>query len=148
MFEQIDGNGDGRVDLASFRRGLTIHYYFRQGFDLDGDGIIDPVELTTALFELWDGDDDGVLSREELVAGLRVWFPDRGVVKLDEWDADGNGMLSVGEFGQGALSSNLYDAYDANGDGEIETEEVSKYLFSRWDTNDDGYVDREEWPLR
>jgi Ca2+-binding EF-hand superfamily protein len=148
IFEQMDVNGDGKLGFEAFHEGLSFHYYFRQGLDLDGDGIMQPTELTTAFFEMWDVDDDGTLSPNEWRAGLAVWFPDRiPLLRFETWDLDRDGTLSVIELGEGALRSRIYDAYDANRNAIIETREASVYLFAQWDTNHDGFVELEEWPL-
>ena len=147
-FEQIDRNGDGKLGLEAFHKGLSVHYYFRQGLDLDGDEVVLHVELTTAFFELWDSDDDGSLTTDEWVRGLRIWLPDRSATaRFEEWDLDDDQALSIVELGEGTLRSKIYDAYDANEDGVIETREISEYLHARWDANDDGFVELSEWPL-
>lgn len=147
-FERIDSDGDGELGLEEFHEGLAFHYYYRRGLDLDGDRVIEDVELTTALFEMWDRDKDRSLSPEELRSGLSMWFPDRSeTVRFAQWDLDGNGALSIVEFGEGTVSSTLYDAYDLNQDGVIETPEASGYLHDQWDENGDGLVESGEWPL-
>ena len=147
-FERMDSDGDGRLGLEELHEGLAFHYYYRRGLDLDGDRVIQAVELTTALFEMWDRDKDRSLSPEELRGGLSIWFPDRSeTARFEQWDLDGDGVLSIVEFGEGTVSSALYDGYDLNQDGVIETPETSGYLHDQWDENDDGFVDLDEWPL-
>lgn len=106
-------------------------------------------ELTTAFFELWDVDDDGSLSEVEWKTGLEAWFPDRSqMLRFENWDLDHDGSLGVIELGEGVLHSRVYDAYDLNQDGVIETREASEYLLAQWDSNHDGFIERSEWPLR
>jgi len=127
---------------------MTVHYYFRQGLDLDGDDIIRHVELTTALFELWDADDDGSLSPGELSIGMNAFLPDDDAgARFLAWDRDANGALSMIELGEGTLSLSSFELYDGNADGVIETIELSRYLFRRWDANGNDRIERSEWPL-
>ena len=147
-FERIDRDGDGRLSFDGFHRGLSEHYYFRQGLDLDGDGVVLQVELATALFELWDANDDGDVSRQEWTEGIAVWFPDRSAdLDFDDWDLDHDGVLSVIELGEGAVGSSTFSAYDIDDDKTIETRELSQYLFEQWDANGDGVIDATEWRL-
>lgn len=147
-FQQIDADGDQKLALEALHRGLGVHYYYRLGLDLDGDRIVDHVELTTAFFELWDTDDDGAIAPEEWKRGIDVWFPDRSAItNFDDWDLDHDRVLGIIELGEGTLRPEIYDTYDANQDGIIQTREVSRYLHAQWDTNDDGFVDLAEWPL-
>jgi Ca2+-binding EF-hand superfamily protein len=147
-FERVDRDRDGRIKSETFHRGLSEHYYFRQGLDLDGDGVVLQVELATALFELWDEDDDRSLSKAEWADGMVVWFPDRtAALDFDDWDVNDDGALSVIELGEGAVQSSTFSAYDIDGNGTIETREVSEYLFEQWDENGDSVIDSREWPL-
>lgn len=147
-FERIDQNGDGRLGFEAFHRGLSEHYYFRQGLDLDGDEIVLQVELATALFELWDRDDDRRVSRAEWADGMAAWFPDRlELQSFESWDLDGDGSLDVIEIGDSGVRHKAFGAYDVDDDGTISTREVSQYLFERWDKDGDGAVDANEWPL-
>lgn len=148
VFDEIDHNGDGRLGFQAFHRGLTVHYYYRQGLDLDGDGLVHPIELATALYELWDANEGGSLDPEEWRRGVSTWFPDRAAVtRLEDWDTNADGTVGMVEFGEGTFRWPLFEPYDASGDGTIEIEEVSRYLHRHWDLNRDGYVDRSEWPL-
>jgi len=94
-FEQTDTNHDGVVDHEEFQQRLTDVYF---GADVNKDGFLDPKELTALSFpedfttddkdkdgrvsmheffrvrfrsfEDADLDDDGVLSREEVIAAF------------------------------------------------------------------------------
>lgn len=147
-FSQIDKNRDGELGFETFHRGLSEHYYFRQGLDLDGDEVVLQPELATAFFELWDDDDDRKVSRAEWEAGMAVWFPDRlADASFPGWDGNADESLDVIELGEGAVRAGTFDAYDLDGDGTSSTREVSRYLFDQWDTNEDEVVDANEWPL-
>jgi hypothetical protein len=147
-FARVDRNGDGKLGFEAFHSGLSEHYYFRQGLDLDGDSIVLQVELATALFELWDTDDDRRVSQDEWAGGMAIWFPDRvDSARFEDWDTDQDDSLDVIELGEGGASSGAFDAYDTDQDGTTSAREVSRYLFDRWDVNGDGVIEATEWLL-
>ncbi|MBV1723440.1 MAG: EF-hand domain-containing protein [Hoeflea sp.] len=72
---------------------------------------------------LFDADDDGTVSPEELRTGL--------LDELKTYDADGNGMLSLAEF-ETLHAAHIrehtvdrFQAFDADGDGQVTSEEFA-----------------------
>lgn len=104
--------------------------------DRDGDGFLTLEEhlcYTRRLTEL-DADDDGVVSREEVGAGLakmngrpasewRQHFTRFMARSFDIYDLDGNGLVSVRE--EDEIFTFLFRAKDTDGDGKLSLEELS-----------------------
>ncbi len=72
---------------------------------------------------LFDADDDGTVTPEELRTGL--------LDALKTFDADGNGTLSLGEFETlhsahiREMTVDRFQAFDADGDGQVTAEEIA-----------------------
>jgi Ca2+-binding EF-hand superfamily protein len=72
---------------------------------------------------LFDADDDGTVSPEELRTGL--------LDELKTYDADGNGMLSLAEFETlhaahiREQTVDRFQAFDSDGDGQVTSEEFA-----------------------
>ena len=123
--------------------------FFRM-LDEDRDGQVSTAEIDqwAAKFKDFDGDDDGLISPEEMrsaVAKAREAFggprgggpgdrprgprpdgqqPGRGLERLFERDADGDGKLSAEELPE-PLQDRL-ERLDANGDGLLDREELAQ----------------------
>ncbi len=64
----------------------------------------------------WDGDEDGMITRDEFDAG---WSQEGA---FDEWDADDDGILSEDEFGDG-----VYGRYDRDDSGDWDVDEWESF---------------------
>jgi hypothetical protein len=71
---------------------------------------------------LLDADNDDQISRTELASGL-----------YDNWDDDGNDMLTRAEFADGVDSRAAYSAWSGD--------------FDSWDTDDDGMLSETEFRM-
>ncbi|MBD3239001.1 MAG: hypothetical protein GF331_00340 [Chitinivibrionales bacterium] len=106
-----DGDTDDRNGI---RRTLEEEGLF-DDWDTNGDGLIDPQEFSTNMFEMWDSDNDDGISRSEWEQSQARWFED--TYEFDEWDTDGNGVLSFEEFDAGVRENNVLDAWDGVSEG-------------------------------
>ena len=140
----LDLNGDGMISYVDLADSSAA-------YDFNGDGIRD---LSAWLapedgFLAIDIDGDGVIGRrEELVLAswgelaiaeqdLRMDFDDNGIVELNDFDADGNGVLSD-------LEGLRY--FDSNRDGAIDSNDESWQQLGVWqDADSDGISDSGEF---
>jgi hypothetical protein len=86
--------------------------------DVNGDGSVSGMEWgdagagwvgADAALADWDGDGDGALSADEVVAGVE------GSDLWTQWDQDGSGALDRSEF-----DAAVFAAWDSNGDGFVD----------------------------
>lgn len=94
------------------------------------------------MFEALDVDGDGLISARELRQAAK---------NLKELDADGDGSISLEEAspmrGPGGDPSQMFDRFDANGDGKLTADELRgpmAGMLQNGDTNGDGAIDRDE----
>ena len=97
-------------------------------WDADGNGALSVSEFggSAAAFAHLDRDGDGALRAGELDAGLaRAQFQRRAQsltnAAMRLYDSDNDGVLTAAEFGRDAK---LFEAIDANGDGNIDGDEL------------------------
>ena len=98
--------------------------------DLDGDDRLTPEELPEQMrrnFDRLDRDRDGYVEPSELEAmmqrGASRTRPAEGPVGMMRWDADRDGMLSIGEAPP--QIGRRFEALDTNGDGLLDQEELA-----------------------
>lgn len=104
MFDRLDADGDGRVtaaEIEAFRDGLFAE------IDADGNGEISRQEFVDhaaaraaeragAMFDRWDTDGDGILSRDAIEARRGSgWDAER---LMRRFDADGDGAITRDEI--------------------------------------------------
>lgn len=79
--------------------------------DTDDDDTVESEEVAYGLFDRYDTDDDGALTRTEFERGTA-----RGTVtadwagEFDDWDENDNEVLSRSEFTDGATDTGAVDA--------------------------------------
>lgn len=91
--------------------------------DMMGDGMMGGKGPLGGMMMMFDADGDGVVTTEELRAGLQA--------KLTEYDTDGDGSLSIAEFEplHSAMVRKMmvrrFQHLDTDGDGSVTAEEMT-----------------------
>jgi Ca2+-binding EF-hand superfamily protein len=126
LFESFDVNGDGVLDMMEFTAYLTsVFEALSQTEDFQAHGV-SPSDMAYATaaecFEEADSDHNGTLSFDE----FKVWFrnhPSNGAT-VAALVANERGQIHEVEAKQ------VFDSFDANGDGVLDPEEFTVYLTS------------------
>jgi Ca2+-binding EF-hand superfamily protein len=109
-FDKLDANGDGKISAAEFDAGKQKRF---QEMDTNADGKITSAELNAA-------------------KGAQG----SATEKVDKWDSNGDGALSVDEWSSG--SKEKFDAWDTDGDGSLSRSEVSAGMASKKEGKKEG----------
>lgn len=169
-FGRLDANGDGKVSRDEYRADFHRQNSF-ENLDRDHDGKLSDAEmekLDRFGSQRYDRNDDGVVDSNEFVAGRRAemkaarearieshlaGLTGEGLKKkLDKFDADGDGKLTVDEVVAGHReardkqrsehSDKMFETLAAGSDGfSLDGHEA----FESYDTNGDGTVSRKEF---
>lgn len=140
--------GDTRVIVVSttdksafgFTFASTNHF---EGWDTNDDSLLDEKEFYESLYGTWDTDDDSLLGEAEWSRAASGF----GLKNENgpNWDTSGEGILDVSEVAAGLRDSNLFAAWDTNGDSMLTEREYSGGLFEQWDKNGDKVLDEKEY---
>jgi len=121
--------------------------------DLDKDGKVTRAELKEvilACFKLWDTDTNGIMSSDELFAGLKQLFPPPGGLRGVRLVSGVAVEVAPSELPtpDGQIAKHLLAGADSDKDGALTFEEVSAFLFdkcfSQWDRDGNGSLDAQE----
>lgn len=103
--------------------------------DAEGDGIVNAAELEAGMWQLWDADGDGRLSRREWQGG---WFEGQSQGStFAQWDDDGDGFLSRSEFARTWTRIDLFEAWNTDGDTFVTAQEFEVALAETFDADED-----------
>jgi Ca2+-binding EF-hand superfamily protein len=103
--------------------------------DLNGDGVVTLGEMEgmrEARFAEADANGDGLLDRDELLAGASERMERRVDRMLERADADGDGALSAEEMAEmrqgrrGPGPEAIFERFDADGDGAVSEAEFEQ----------------------
>ncbi len=74
-FGTLDADGDSYLDVDEVAEWAQDTDFFGD-WDVDGNSELDRGEITGGAFELWDTDDNDIISQAEWEEGVDLWYPD------------------------------------------------------------------------
>jgi len=141
-FARYDLDQDGRVSTAEWS---DVDYPLT--WDLNDDGQINDIELTTGLYTAWDIDGNDRVDMVEFRDGTELWLDSDAEIDMSAWDVDNDGMLDHDELEAGLRTVNYWNAWDTDEDGTVDQDEIDVAVYQAWDTDGDGFIEKEEWRL-
>jgi Ca2+-binding EF-hand superfamily protein len=136
IFRQMDFNGNKKLDAGEFEQALAAFGLFPKKVEIQ------------ALMKFYDVDQDGNVSYEEFLSGLRDELSERRLIMVKKafamLDKDGSGQLTVGDIaGIYDVSMNAEFLEGKKGKDEILMEFLNNFDGARG--NNDGVVTWNEW---
>lgn len=114
-------------------------------WDRNEDRTLSEEEYTAGLFDAWDRDGDGGISRFEYDRATNTWASEQDFPPFAEVDTDEDKVLSQNEFGDVVDESDLYASWDASGDQGVDADEFDAALIAVWDVDEDGALGQDEY---
>lgn len=134
-----DTNSDQQIDRDEFSSGITQSGVF-EDWDADGNGNLSREELRDGLYDQMDADQNQSVSTEEwnvhsdtFGSTYSDWAP--------EEEPDG---FSIEEYNEAFESGSVYDQWDADSSDDVSEQEFSDAAFGAADRNIDGWISYDE----
>lgn len=110
-----DADASGGISRNEWVTGMRDSDTFGT-WDANGDEMIESGEFGGGLFDRFDEDGDGLLTRTEWEDGFGTWQgADAEDLDYANWDADGDGQLDRTDFVTGYDSAGLFDRFRTAG---------------------------------
>ncbi|WPP51611.1 EF-hand domain-containing protein [Catalinimonas niigatensis] len=145
-YDTGDGQQNDIIDNSEVDNAFTQSPYFKE-WDQNSDQQVDEDEFYQGHVKVMDKDQNSSISNEEWDQAKSSYFAgyDNQPENMEDWDADGDGDLTTEEVVTALEDTNYYKNWDNNSDGKIVEEEFAKNVFQTWDTDDNGLVQSEEY---
>ena len=148
-FTEWDGDADGLLTEDEWGVGARDAGLYST-WDADADGALTSDEFGVGLFSTFDDNDDGSLSVDEWDEGIDSWYGEQAVnLSFENWDADGDGMLSEAEFAAGFETEGGYNDFATeagvtDAEAGLNEDQFLGGMFSWLDDDDDASLNEEE----
>ena len=149
-FGDWDVDDDDYIDQEEFNEVFLASDYVSQ-WGLDEDTPLTYGDLYDVNFNLWDFNNDMVLTPQEWRNAIDTYYPDYDEVvygAFEEWDLNDDNEVSKSEYMEAVLDTDLMKDWDIDQDETISEEEFAQAVYEYWDTDGDGYIEAveyEEW---
>ena len=137
-FSAWNTDADENLSRDEFDAGIQNLF---EDWDDDGDDLLAEQEFGEGIWEMWDVDDDGVVTQNEW---KDPWFGGT-YGEFGTWDADDDGMLTQSEFDQVWEGSGLFTAWDEDSDESLAGDEFADNVWESWNIDDDPFITQNEW---
>lgn len=146
-FDDWDNDNDNFIDQEEFQDAfLSSDYINRWG--LEEDTPLTYGDMYDVNFNLWDFDNNMVLTSQEWRNAIDIYFSDYDSVIYGDfktWDLNGDEKVSKGEYMEAMLDTDLMEDWDIDQDETISQEEFARAVYQYWDTDGDGYIESTEY---
>ncbi|QDG52831.1 hypothetical protein FIV42_19395 [Persicimonas caeni] len=141
---EFDTTGDDVLDREEYRQAIRDQRLFSQ-WDIDEDKQLNKEEFARGMFDMWDGNNDGVLTEPQYMGAIDAWF-EKGTElgAFSSLDVDGDGQLTRDEFLQNVDIDPVFSRFDNDSDDNIAQNEYGEGLFITNDSNGDGVITQSE----
>ena len=145
-FSNYQPDEENYVTNDNLKNGLSDNNY--NEMHIDPEEIADFKELYQGFYEVWDVDQDEVLSEKEWAYGTAHYLKDFRAKKygyFENWDLDSDDEVEIEEFVSALADTPYYTDWDQDGDNKLDRNEFGSGSFNINDEDRKKPVSQEEF---
>lgn len=142
-FTDWDKNQDGLISRSEFIDIFT--YQYTDDWNLKDDEGLDDEDFFVSSYEMWDNDNDEMLTEEEWLFGYDYYFGDYVTVDYVAVDTDGDGFIEYAEYYDILDDTDFYTVWDVDANGYLNEYELARMVFNNWDIDNTNFIELDEY---
>jgi Ca2+-binding EF-hand superfamily protein len=142
-FMDFDKDGNNEISKEEFTNVFTANFY--DDWNKNDDEYLDDEDFYLTVFEIWDEDNDKLLSKEEWLYGYDYYYGDYIITDYDAIDADGDGYVEYAEYASVLDDTDFYLEWDLDASEYLSDKELAEGVFNHWDINKNGTLELNEY---
>ncbi len=143
-FEDWDTNDSGLITRSEFVAHFTDNYVADWN-NYDDNATFDDEDFYTVTYDIWDVDDDDLLTVEEWDYGYDYFYGDYVNDDFVALDLDNDGFIEYVEYYDVFADTYYYTDWDIDADTYLNEYELARLVFNNWDVDNSNFIEKDEF---
>lgn len=142
-FSDFDINANNSIEKEEFTKVFTENFY--DDWNNDDDEYLDDEDFYLSVYEIWDTNNDMLLSKDEWILGYDYYYGDFILTGYDAIDLDGDGFVDYNEYTGVLNDTDFYIQWDVDASEYLSEKELASGVFNIWDVDNSNALEIDEF---